>query len=135
MATPNVMQGSSFANHGDRTKLGKIAQLGGVRTEALPVENRRMKSAMVGAQSGLNMGSPLQRLASMPTDDKPITSGLSVGPGPGPESLGPDPKLMAALTYGQKLAALAQYAKTPHLRRMAASMLRALESNVSSGRV
>lgn len=135
MASPNIMQGTRFANQGDRTKLGNIAKLGGVRTEAMPIPTRQMQSRMNGAQSGLNMGTPLQRLAGMPTDQQPVTAGLSVGAGPGPEALGPDPRLVASFTYAQKLAALAQYAKTPHLRRMAASMLRALESNVSSGRV
>jgi hypothetical protein len=34
--------------------------------------------------------------------------------------------LMAQMTQAQKLASIAQFAKTPHLRKMAAALLRSL---------
>lgn len=124
MASPNVMQGTSF-QHGQRQQLQSIARQGNVRTSALPPRGARVAAA--GEQMGLDMGSPLDRLAGMPASQEPITSGLSVGPGEGPMQTAPlNSDVMAQLNQAQRLASIAQFAKTPHLRKMAAALLRSL---------
>jgi hypothetical protein len=69
----------------------------------------------------------MERLAAMPASQEPITTGLSVGPGEGPLQSAPmNADVMAQLNQAQRLASIAQFAKTPHLRKMAAALLRSL---------
>lgn len=63
-----------------------------------------------------------ERLSQGPISDKPVTSGLSVGPGPGPAPVN-DP------TQGpeaERYRLIAQNARNPYLRHMARNALRAL---------
>jgi len=120
----DIFQGTRFPEQGKRQQLQQMASAGGVRTSAVPARQPRVAAA--GAQMGLNMGSPLQRLAGQPPSQEPITEGLSVGPGGGPSGVPRSEELMAQLTQVQRLAAIAQYAQTPHLRRIAAALLRQL---------
>jgi hypothetical protein len=125
MATPNVFQGTRLPEHGQRQQLQAIAQQGGVRTSALPTPG--VRAEVGGAAAGVSMGSPLQRLQSMPASQEPVTAGLSVGPGDGPMQGTPmNEEVMAQLDRAQRLASLAQFAKTPHLRKIASAMLRSL---------
>jgi hypothetical protein len=122
---PDIFQGSRFAQQGDRKKLQAMASAGGVRQTASPaaVPYRQAQFQQVGQASGVNMGSPLARLAGMPTDEAPATSGLSLGPGTTP----PPPGIVEQqnqLSRAQKLAALAMHARSPHLRVTAAAMIR-----------
>jgi len=57
--------------------------------------------------------------------DDPVTAGLSYGPGSGPVETGAPP----ISDLQSKLMAIAQYAKTPHLRMQARMALRRLVRN------
>jgi len=62
------------------------------------------------------------KLAGGPVSDKPVTSGLSVGPGAGPESA-IDP---AQSAEAEKYRTIAANARNPYLRHLARNALRAL---------
>ena len=62
----------------------------------------------------------LEKLGKGPVSDMPVTSGLSVGPGPGNN---PDP--MAGMPGVDQLRIIAQYSRSPRLRMLARDALRA----------
>ncbi len=125
----DIAQGTRFENHGDRQEVEEIAAAGNVPMEVPP----NPVGGPVGAPSGggqLNTPPPDQVLAQMPTDEAPITSGLSMGPGATP-GLPSSPEQMMKLTRIQKLVALATMAKSPHIRAQAVSSLKMLVASSS----
>lgn len=126
----DVMQGTRMANQGDRSQFREMARLGGASLSAAPqgLPFRQRRAEQVGQAAGVDIGSPLSRLSQIPTDDQPITAGLSIGPGGGPSGPLMSDERRATLSRAQKLQALADNARTPHVRAQARSLLRLLLS-------
>lgn len=68
------------------------------------------RASMAGMEGGGMLGMPTQR------PDEPITAGLSSGPGPGPEALGP---ALSVSTQGRFLRELSQRTGNPYFARLA----------------
>lgn len=68
-----------------------------------------------------------QSLSTRPTSDKPVTAGLSVGPGPGPS-----PEFTEAPEV-EHYRVLAQHARNPMLKAMARNALRAATMRSMNG--
>jgi len=87
----------------------------------------RMQQALAGAQPGparepgARMQRTSDRLSSGPVSDKPVTAGLSVGPGAGPRQ-----STVLQSSEAQKYKILAQQARNPMIRKMALDVLRAM---------
>lgn len=93
------------------------------------VEDRvRQINAQAKARPQLPPGQVTQRsrdrLATGPVSEKPVTSGLSVGPGPGPTPVN-DPTMSPE---AERYRLVAQNARNPYLRHLARNALRALLS-------
>ena len=90
------------------------------------IEDRIAQSLQMGDVSrqptppGAVSGRAQSRLASGPVSDKPITDGLSVGPGAGPNKA-----TMTEAPELEKYRLIAQNARNPYLRHLARSALRA----------
>ena len=96
--------------YGDRQVVeDRIAQVmqSGNRTAAPP-----------GAASQAGMG----KLEQGPVSDLPVTDGLSVGPGAGPAPADP----LAGIPKAEQLRILAKEARSPRIRALARSSLRAM---------
>lgn len=87
----------------------------------------RMQQALQSAtpgpdrQPGARMQRASSRLSSGPVSDKPVTAGLSVGPGAGPEQ-----NSILQSSQAQKFKVLATQARNPMIRKMALDALRAM---------
>lgn len=78
-------QGKAYTNRTDLATdyaPGGNPASGGVQA---PAEQKPLMAGMIGADEVPNLGDPTAK------PDVPVTSGLSRGPGPGPEALGPMP--------------------------------------------
>lgn len=92
------------------------------RMSQIQAQNGPAPPSVAPGPSSPALGNARDKLGQGPVSDKPVTAGLSVGPGGGPPqvidpSMGPE---------AEKLRLIATNARNPYLRHLARNSLRAL---------